>query len=89
MRKIGLKFHKSSCRTHLYLLNRLKYVDYMKNSSCRTPPKLPGAKYREENTYLVYANRWLLSFFYKKLIKDVLIKSANEKVLIKSVLEFL
>ena len=32
----------------------------MKNSSCRTPPKLPGAKH-SENTCFVYAARWLLS----------------------------
>ena len=42
IRKIGLKFHKFCCRTHFYLLNRLKFDNYMNNSSCRTPPKLPG-----------------------------------------------
>ena len=63
MRKISLKFHKFSCRTHLYLLNRLKFVNYMKSCSCRTPPKLPGAKHRE-NTCLVCATRWLLSYVY-------------------------
>ena len=55
-----LNIGKISCRIHLYLLNRLRFVNCMKNSSCRTPPKLPGAKYRE-NTYLVCATHWLLS----------------------------
>ena len=36
-----------SCRTHL------NFVNYIKSCSCRTPPKLPGAKHRE-NTCLVY-----------------------------------
>ena len=60
IRKIGLKLHKFSCRTLLYVLNRLKFVNYIKKSSCRTPPKLPGVKHRE-NTCLVCAARWLLS----------------------------
>ena len=59
IKKMGLKFHKFSCRTHLYLLNRLRFVNYMKYSSYRTPPKLPGAKHREK-TCLVCAARWLL-----------------------------
>ena len=37
-------------------------VNYMKNSSCRIPPNLPGAKYREK-TRLVCATRWLLSIW--------------------------
>ena len=53
MRKISLKFHQLFCRTHTYLLNRLKFVCYIKNSSCRTPPKFTGAKY-------ACASRWLL-----------------------------
>ena len=60
IRKIGLKCHTFSCRTHLYLLNKLKFVNYMKNSPYRTPQKLPGAKHRE-NTCLVCATRWLFS----------------------------
>ena len=28
---IGLEFHRFPCRTHFYLLNRLKFVNYMKN----------------------------------------------------------
>ena len=55
--KFSQKTWKS--RTYLYRLNRLKFVNYMKNSSCRTPPKLPGAKHRE-NTCFVYVARWLL-----------------------------
>ena len=54
IRKISPKFRKFSCRTQLYLLNRLRFVNYMRSFSCRTPPKLPGAKHCE-NTYLVYA----------------------------------
>ena len=46
--------------THLYLLNRLKLDNYMKNPSCRTPPNLQGAKHLE-NTCFVHAARWLLS----------------------------
>ena len=38
LRKIGLKFHKFSCRTDFYVLNRLKFFNCMKNSSCRTLP---------------------------------------------------
>ena len=38
-------------KTHLYLLNRLKFVNHPKDSFYRTP-KLPGAKHRE-NTCLV------------------------------------
>ena len=49
------------------LLNRLKFVNYMKNSSCRTPQnKLPEAKHRE-NTCLVCATRWLLSEIFRWL----------------------
>ena len=44
-------------RTHL--LNRLRFINYMKNSFCRTSKV---AKYRE-NTYLVYGARWLFSTF--------------------------
>ena len=37
-RKMGLFFHKFCCRTHiLYLLNRLYFVNYMKNSSYWKP----------------------------------------------------
>ena len=57
------KISQFFCRTHLYVLNRLKVVNiimYMKNSSCRTPPKLPGAKHHE-NVCFVYVARWLLS----------------------------
>ena len=60
IRKIGLKFHKFSWRTHLYLLNRLTFVNYMKSSSCRIPQILPGANHRE-NTCLVCAACWLFS----------------------------
>ena len=60
IRKIGLKFQKFSWRTHFYLLNRLKFVSYVKSFFFRTPPKLQGAKHRE-NTCFVYAAGWLLS----------------------------
>ena len=60
--KIGLKFHKLFCKTHLYLLNRLKFVNYKKNPY-RTLPKLPGPKH-SENTCLICTVRWLLSHLY-------------------------
>ena len=63
--KSVIKFHKFSCKTHFYVLNRLKFVNYKKNSFCRTPPKLPGVKHRE-NTCFIYVVRWLLLGFLSK-----------------------
>ena len=40
-------------------VKQTKFVNYMKNSSCRTPSKLPGTKHRE-NTCLICTACWLL-----------------------------
>ena len=59
-RKMGLKFHKYSCRTPHFLPDRLKFVNYVKNSCIEHFQSFPGVKHRE-NTYLVCTARWLLS----------------------------
>ena len=60
IRKISQKFHKFSCRTHHYLLNRLKFINYMKYSSAEHLPKNARSEIPWEHMFLVYAARWLL-----------------------------
>ena len=77
IREIGQKFLKFSCRTEFYVLNILKFVNYRKDSSCRTPPKLPGAKHRDVS-YLFHVVCWLLSQqILNCLTKELSIPSAK------------
>ena len=86
IRKISQNFteHIFICQTDW------NFVNYMKNSSCRIPPKLPGAKHRENTCFSLCTARWLLSIIFQSepppLIKKVTYNSLKVLALILSLI---